>query len=87
MNRKAFAVVLLGVAVASGLVYFFTRVRWKGMVLTGIVTTDEIVVSSQVQGRIARMAVETGDSVTRGQLLALIAPQELRANQAYYASP
>jgi multidrug resistance efflux pump len=68
------------------LVYFFTRTRWSGMVLTGIVTTDQIVVSSQVQGRIARMMVETGDSVPKGQLLALIAPEELRADQAYYAS-
>ncbi len=86
MSRKVFGVVLVGVAVASGLVYFLTRARWNGMVLTGIVTTNEIVVSSQVQGRIARMTVETGDSISKGQLLALIAPQELRANQAYYAS-
>ncbi len=86
MSRKALAILLVVVVAASGLIYFFTRSRWSGMVLTGVVTTDEVVVSSQVQGRIAQMTVETGDAVSKGQLLALIAPQELRANQAYYAS-
>jgi HlyD family secretion protein len=86
MTRKAFVIVLIGVVVASAAVFFLTRSRSRGMVLTGIVTTDQVIVSAQISGRLEKEVVKEGDSVSEGQLLAVIAPKELRADQEYYAS-
>ncbi len=52
--------------------------------LTGIVTTNDVLVSSQVAGQIDTLLVTEGDSVTRGQLLAVVAPGELRAENEFY---
>ena len=53
--------------------------------LTGIVTTNDTIVSGQMGGRIAQLLVKEGDAVKKGQLVASIAPDELRADSAYYA--
>jgi len=86
MTRKLFVVILGLVVVASIAVYFLTRPPSKGMVLTGVVDADEVSVSSQIAGRLQKVMVQEGDSVTKGQLLATIVPRELEADQAYYAS-
>lgn len=85
MSRKLFVVILGLTAVGSGAVYFLTRSGSQGMVLTGIVTTDQVIVSSQIAGRLDQVLVQEGDTVAAGQLLAVIAPEELKANRAYYA--
>ena len=84
MSRKIFVIVLLLVAVGSVVAYVLTSNRQRGITLTGIVNTDEVIVSSQVAGQLEKMLVKEGDSVSKGQLLALIAPKELKADQAYY---
>jgi HlyD family secretion protein len=86
MSRKGFGFILLLTVAASAAVFYFTRLRAKGIVLTGIVTTDEVIVSSQIAGRLEKVLVKEGDTVSAGQLLAVIAPKELRADQAYYDS-
>ncbi len=86
MSRKAFVIILVVVVAISAAVFFLTRSRSRGMELTGIVTTDQVVVSSQIAGRLEKELVKEGDSVSEGQLLAVIAPKELRADQAYYDS-
>jgi HlyD family secretion protein len=53
-------------------------------VLTGIVTTDDVIVSSEIQGRLQQLSVKQGDAVKSGQLLGLIAPEEWKADMAYY---
>ena len=53
--------------------------------LTGIVTTNDVMVGSQVAGRVDRLLVAEGDQVKAGQLLAVVAPEELRADSEYYA--
>ncbi len=55
------------------------------LVLTGIVTTNDVVVSPQVGAQLSKLLVKEGDSVTANQLLAVLAPDELRADQAYAA--
>lgn len=85
MSRKLFSIVLVLTVLASFAVYLFTRSGAKGMVLTGIVTTDQVAVSAQIQGRIARLLVKEGDAVPAGQLLAVLEPEELRADQKFYA--
>jgi multidrug resistance efflux pump len=77
---------LLGILlIAGGVAYYLTRPSATTLVLTGIVTTNDVAVSPQIQGRIAELSVKEGDTVTRGQLVAEIAPAELRADSAYYA--
>ncbi len=85
MSRNVFIVILAAAIVASVTVFFSTRTRGGGMVLTGIVTTDQVIVSSQIAGRLALMRVKEGETVSAGQLLAVIAPEELKADQAFYA--
>jgi multidrug resistance efflux pump len=76
-----FAVLLA--AVAAG-IYFLTA-RPSALVLTGIVTTNEVIVSPQISGQLTQLLVKEGDPVTADQLLAVIAPEELKADEAYYA--
>jgi HlyD family secretion protein len=85
MTRKLFLMVLALVIAASIVVYFMTRPNTTGMVLTGIVDTDEVTVSSQVAGQLEQVMVNEGDTVSKGQLLAQIVPKELKADQTYYA--
>ncbi|HVB29439.1 MAG TPA: efflux RND transporter periplasmic adaptor subunit [Terriglobia bacterium] len=84
MTRKLFLIILSLVVAASVAVYFVTRPSARGMVLTGIVDTDDVIVSSQVSGRLSKLLVKEGESVAAGQLLAVIQPEELRATQQYY---
>ena len=85
MKRRVVLLVLGALAVAGGAFYWARSNRARGLVLTGIVTTDEVNVSSEIQGRLGQLMVKEGDPVRRNQLLAMIEPQELKADQAYYA--
>jgi HlyD family secretion protein len=85
MMRKILVALVLLAVVGGGLVYYKAMRRPQDMVLTGIVTTDDVVVSSQIQGQLAKLLVKEGDTVKAGQLLAVIQPQELAADKAYYA--
>lgn len=84
MNRKR-AVVLAGLAIAGlGTGFYVVHARQEAIVLTGIVTTNDVIVSPQISGQLSRLLVQEGDAVTSGQLLAVIAPEELRAESEYY---
>lgn len=84
MKRVALGAVLIA-ALLIGVVAYHQLRSSAPLILTGLVTTDEIIVSSQVAGRISRLLVAEGDPVKGGQLLAEIAPEELRAESEYYA--
>jgi HlyD family secretion protein len=84
MNRKRvilIAAALIVVAIAA----YITLTSAKPLVLTGIVTTNDVIVSPQVGGQVQKLLVREGDSVSAGQLLAVISADELAADQAYYA--
>ena len=83
MKRKLPIAILILAAVAAG-GYWRTRARPREVLLTGIVTTEDVIVSSQIQGRLAQLSVKEGDTVTAGQLVAMIEREELRADRAYY---
>jgi HlyD family secretion protein len=74
---------VIAVVVAAS-VFFYIRGRHKTIVLTGIVTTDPVVVSPQVAGQIDKLTVKEGDRVARDQLVAVLVPSELRADSAFY---
>ena len=70
------------IAALGGAYYYFNRPPTE-LVLTGVVTTNDVAVSPQIGGRIGELTVKEGDTVKRGQLIAVIAPDELRAESAY----
>jgi len=72
------------VLAAAGVAYYRAATRPRALTLTGIVTTHDVILSSEIQGRLARLLVGEGDSVKAGQLVAVIEPQELQADRAYY---
>jgi HlyD family secretion protein len=81
---KRLAVLLLLLLAAGGAVAY---VRWSQpaeLVLTGIVTTNDVIVSPQITGQIEKLLVREGDQVARDQVIAVIAPDELRTDMEYY---
>jgi RND family efflux transporter MFP subunit len=84
-KSKVLVLVLILAAAAIG-IYFATTRQPGEIILTGIVTTDEVIVSSEVQGRLQQLFVKEGDFVTNGELLALIQPETQQADVAFYAS-
>ena len=81
--RKRLLLVILLLAVGAG-VYAYTRMGPAALVLTGIVTTNDVIVSPQIGGQIARLLVKEGDTVAQDQLLAVLSPEELKADTAYF---
>src|SRR6185295_10207817 len=78
-------VVLLVVALAAaGGYWYYQRLRPSVLMLTGIVTTNDVVVSSQIAGQIEQLLVAEGDTVKKDQHVAVIKPDELKADTAYY---
>jgi multidrug resistance efflux pump len=82
MNRKTRVVILIVAALLIAL-YFVVAPRKQEILLTGIVTTDDVLVSSEIQGRLQQLLVREGDRVTNGQLLAVIKPQEWTAEMEF----
>jgi RND family efflux transporter MFP subunit len=84
-GRRIILIILVLAAVAGGIYYALTRTPAK-IILTGIVTTDEIIVSPEIQGRLQNLLVREGDAVTNGELLAEIQPETQQADVQFYAS-
>lgn len=68
--------VLLVVALAW---YFFSTNHTSDLQLIGTVDANEVIVSSRIQGRIASLAVDEGQKVSAGQLVATIEAEDLAA--------
>lgn len=84
MTRKVLLVIVILVAIGSTVVYFATSTRTRGIVLTGMVSTDETIVSSQIAGQLTELRVKEGDRVMHGELVAVIDPQQYQADHRYY---
>ena len=77
--------ILLILIVVVGAIIYYTNYRTPSEIqLTGIVTTDDVIVGTQVQGRLQKMHVDQGDVVKKGQLLAEIQPDQWQADMSYY---
>ena len=79
-NKPVVLIVLLAAAV-----YAYRRMPPPPLVLTGIVTTNDVIVSPQIAGQIGQLLVTEGDAVKKDQLVAVIVPDELQADSAYFA--
>jgi RND family efflux transporter MFP subunit len=84
MKTQRVIILLLILALILGGVYYATRPASGEIVLTGIVTTDAVTVSPEIRGRLDQLLVKQGDKVEKGQLLAVIEPQEQIADLDFY---
>ena len=83
MKRLLRLVILLVLAAAGVAGYQYVNRPPTSLVLTGVVTTHDIVVGPQIGGRLDRVLVNEGDAVKTGQLLAVLSPDELQAESSY----
>jgi HlyD family secretion protein len=82
MNARNKFLILLGVVVSiSAGYYFFSTPRGNDLVLVGTVDANQIVVSPQIQGRIMKLLVDEGTPVKQGDLIAVLDPSELEAEE------
>src|SRR5436190_2058929 len=81
--KKRLPILLLVLLLGAAGYYFYSRPP-SALVLTGIVTTHDVVVSPQIGGKISDLLVDEGDQVRKDQMLAVITPDELMAESAYY---
>ena len=84
MRTRLLTLAILAALAGAG-AYAYRRARPAVLVLTGIVTTNDVIVSPQIPGQIRELFVTEGDAVTKDQLVAVINPDELRAETAYYS--
>ncbi len=84
MMRRAILLVLL-LAAGGGIYWYATRPP-ADLVLTGVVTTQEVVVSPQITGRLGRLLVNEGDTVTKDQVIAVLEPDELMQEREFYSA-
>jgi multidrug resistance efflux pump len=81
--RAASRLAVLVLLTAAGAAYYARYARPVPLVLTGVVTTHDVLVGPQVAGKLEQLLVVEGEEVRRDQLLAVMAPQELQAERTY----
>jgi len=76
---------IIAFAAAAGYgAYAYVNRPPTSLTLTGIVTTNDVIVSPQIGGQISQLLVKEGDEVKKDQLVAVLKPDELKADTAYY---
>ena len=75
------AILLLSIVVIAVAIWWEERPRPQTLVLTGTVDGNEVVVGSKITGRIVSLAVDDGQWVKAGDLIAVLDQDELRADQ------
>ena len=80
-TRNKFAI-LIGIIFGVSLGYYLLSTpRSKDLVLIGTVDANQVIVSPQVQGRLALLLVDEGSQVKEGELIAVLDPSELEAEE------
>jgi multidrug resistance efflux pump len=83
MKRLILLLIIVG-GVAG--VYYSMHQPPGPLILTGIVTTENVIVGPQVGGQIGQLLVKEGDPVQKNQLVAVMATGELQADREFYNS-
>ncbi len=83
-RRRVILVVAIGVLLVAGLLFHFLTREPSSLVLTGVVTTDEVRVGAMTQGHLRDLMVGPGDIVKKGEMLARIEPEDAQADFSYY---
>ena len=82
MNSRNRIFILLAVICAASLAYYFLSTpSSKDLVLIGTVDSNQVIVSPQMQGRLAKLLVDEGTQVKQGDLIAVLDPAELEAQE------
>ncbi|MGA7293850.1 MAG: efflux RND transporter periplasmic adaptor subunit [Terriglobales bacterium] len=79
--RNKFLIILAVILVIAAGYYFISTPRGKDLVLVGTVDANQIVVSPQIQGRITKLLVQEGSQLKQGDLIAVLDPSELEAEE------
>ena len=83
MNPKYRVFAVLGLVFLLSLgFYFWTGRGPSDVVLIGTVDANQVIVSAQVEGRIQKLMVDEGTPVKVGDLIAVLDPSELQAQDA-----
>jgi HlyD family secretion protein len=77
--RNKFLIILSVVLAISLGHYFFSTPSNKDLVLIGTVDSNQVIVSPQIGGRLAKLLVDEGTQVKQGDLIAVLDPSELEA--------
>src|SRR5215208_2658002 len=85
LRRVIRLLVILLILGAVGYGYWYSQRPPTSLTLTGVVTTHEVIASPQIAGRLSELLVAEGDTVRKGQLLAVLDPGELRQDRAFYS--
>jgi HlyD family secretion protein len=74
--------IILGVIFTISLTYYLLSTpRSKDLILIGTVDSNQVIVSPQIEGRLAKLLVEEGTQVKQGDLIAVLDPSELEAEE------
>lgn len=79
--RNKFLIALSIILAIATAYYFLSTPRDKDLVLVGTVDANQIVVSPQIQGRIQKLLVDEGTQVKQGDMIAILDPSELEAQE------
>jgi HlyD family secretion protein len=80
--RNKFFILLGIIFVIAATYYFFSTDHTRDLVLIGTVDANQVIVSAQVEGRIQKLLVDEGTPVQKGDLIAVLDPSELQAQEA-----
>jgi HlyD family secretion protein len=84
--RNKFLIVL-GVIFTAALTYYFVSTPSnRDLILIGTVDSNQVIVSPQVGGRLAKLLVDEGTPVKQGDLIAALDPSELEAEASAAAA-
>ena len=73
-------IIVLGVIFSLSLAYYLMSTpRSRDLILIGTVDANQVIVSPQIQGRLVTLSVEEGSRVKQGDLIAVLDPSELEA--------
>jgi HlyD family secretion protein len=80
VNARKKVLILLGILLGISLGYYLLSTpRGSDLDLIGTVDANQVIVSPQVKGRIAKLLVDEGTRVKQGDLIASLDPSELEA--------
>jgi multidrug resistance efflux pump len=77
-RNRVFILLTLIAAISLGY-YLLSTPRSKDLVLIGTVDSNQVIVSPQIGGRLAKLLVDEGTQVKQGELIAVLDPSELEA--------
>jgi len=84
--RNRFFMLLGIIFVIAAIYYTFSTDHSKDLVLIGTVDANQVIVSAQVEGRIQKLLVDEGTPVKASDLIAVLDPSELQAQEAAAAA-